>query len=1031
MSAFEKQYGVGGGATAPDMSGFEQKHNVAPLLTADKMTFLQKAGTLFSAPWYTLLNAPAEASNPGPSLATKVLKDKSLTFMQKMQKIQQGYDPFSEEQIQHAENEPGTEGQINRTILAPWKNPVIKGVNRFLVDWNNPFYKATDALQIPGMLHNAAAVHVPGYSKITRPIENAAETVTAPIARTFDRFHDYAHEFGNRAAGIVRTTIGRSKGGAEGDAFSKVMDVFSPSGAVGIMQRSYTAATSGLNKMTKWAIVLASQGRNPVEWLGEVPLPKGWTMDTLVQRGKQLRELVQKHTQDKVNAGVLDPTKGEVDDPATYFPMSNAYKRDAAAATTRAGGRGGYNTGLSITKGSAAKGKYYETLEQSLGSGNLREDWDPAVSLFEWLKKGNHDIATNAGLRQLRGENAGVADALYDYHGNTYQGAAGFDQLQKLIKGESTGAARQIAAKNTGIDASQLGRMEQLGPQVAKLSALRAGGDAVGAVANKATNATMQLQKLGNMLKHAQDPATKRSIMAQMGKLSKLALARTGAAVNATARVGEQKAGQIERMTSDTMNKIDTIKITNQQAAKYRSEFERVKDEMLKAKQGQIGTRAPEGFVIPTQRIGSGEFEHTAVAKSLYDIFTTAGAKPEQAKGIAVLFDTLNKWARVQIIANPTVHGVFNLGTHFLGSGGNPEFFIDGIWHNPDPALAHEAEQHGATVGMGPQTMGIARGGSASTPSDLEQQSMAHLMTSEFGGLSASQKIDKVGSAGWEANQQVVFEGFEKRYATELYRMFTRDQHMDPFEAGTKVRQALGDYANVGGGLDAALNRAFFFYPWMKTVVPFWVKAMGRPAGVQAALTPMDAIQGYNRDTGADPADVAGSSYRMKLGNTIYDAPLPSRVLDTIGSGDLAKVGNWFGGHLNPAIKSTFDTLYTALNKTPLDPNTDFNAVYDKLAPAKERALQALKFYGSQFAPGPAGIAKVVSGEQKGGPGALVAPAIGGFSHPVPDKMKSKMAFALRLQMEKAVGDARKMGDEKLANDMYRLYTSLIDEVNK
>src|SRR5271165_6224697 len=303
---FAKKYGGGPKPASDAIAKFHAKYTTPqtylgtsydPLSQpkADKLSFLQKAGVAMSAPFYALLNAPTEATQPGPSFATRVLSNPKATLMQKLETIQQGYDPFSQSQIQHAQNEPGREGEANRAILAPWKNPVVKGVNQFLVDWNNPFYKATEAMHIPGMVGNLA-LRNPAIAKAYAPIGKGVEAVRAPIARTFNRFYDYSKQFGERATGMVRATLGDIGPGAGGKAFQSVMSIFSPTGKAGFLARTKDQALSGVSNAVKQAIVLASQGKDWSKLLPPLELPKGWTAQTIADRGKQLREVIQQTT---------------------------------------------------------------------------------------------------------------------------------------------------------------------------------------------------------------------------------------------------------------------------------------------------------------------------------------------------------------------------------------------------------------------------------------------------------------------------------------------------------------------------------------------------------------------------------------------------------------------------------------------------------------------------------------------------------------------------------------------------------------
>lgn len=309
------------------------------------------------------------------------------------------------------------------------------------------------------------------------------------------------------------------------------------------------------------------------------------------------------------------------------------------------------------------------------------------------------------------------------------------------------------------------------------------------------------------------------------------------------------------------------------------------------------------------------------------------GAPAAPASLLSRYWTTLNALARVGIVSNPIIHPTWNLGFMFLAAGGDLSFLnplsARSIFHASDPVWEARATKAGANFTFSQGTFGL---------SDEHEATVLSGSMHELGTLG---KMDKVASAAWRANQHLVFNVFERRYATELFRTLVEKMGKTDAEAAIMTRQALGDYTNLTRN-ERWLNNLFFFYPWMKTIVPFWIKkSIEAPQWWNA---PSRAAQTYNSQTG-DPG--TSNPFTFALGHGDYYTPmLPQRVTspfaqaatsltpgagDNLVSGHLQPVADYLAGHLNPIVSLGVD-LWSTMVEPPQSPG--FYVIGDKDAPA-------------------------------------------------------------------------------------------------
>jgi hypothetical protein len=455
------------------------------------------------------------------------------------------------------------------------------------------------------------------------------------------------------------------------------------------------------------------------------------------------------------------------------------------------------------------------------------------------------------------------------------------------------------------------------------------------------------------------------------------------------------------------------------------------------------GTRAPL-----TPQVGKGG-NYVSVTPGLEKFLNEQGAPEEGAKALGRAIDTLNKWSRMAIISNPAVHVLWNLNMQFLGARGDLRDLSD-IWSGaftdrfgwqPDKKLLEEAEKHGAIVHMAPSFKGVL-----GTPYNK--------IIGSPKGLSLGERIDRESTRFYNANQNWVFEHMEQRFAVKLYQRF-KDQGMTPAAAGIAVRKALGDYANISKeGLEAELRKAMFFYPWVKTIIPFWMNALVMHP--QAWNAPMEGIRVNNLNQN-DPNIDSQKPFTMALGQEAqgseryFSWPDPARILNEVLQSIFPR-GDLTGGvterakaltdiaqnHFNPVLDDLVDTTATTLDSEPQEPEDADHILWNKNAPNATEFGQWLFNSAERVAPLPLQLRQAIdfgknvatgSEPPQERPADMLAGAgmglIGGTSYSAPPKAYSSYLRYLGNQLAKNVAIARKLGREDLVKQYYDQYTQL------
>lgn len=435
---------------------------------------------------------------------------------------------------------------------------------------------------------------------------------------------------------------------------------------------------------------------------------------------------------------------------------------------------------------------------------------------------------------------------------------------------------------------------------------------------------------------------------------------------------------------------------------------------------------------------GSKTFDFATVDPALARFFETQGAAPHVARGIGAFVGGMTRLARIGVLTNPVQHAGWNLGTHFLASGGSPEFFATRLWSDPrewktaasaafkrdvsgaeweqlateNGAVLHNAMTHGIFGG----DFGVVLSG----PKIVSRDGLA-----ERGILGTA---DAAASKLWQMNQRIVFDSFEKRYSVELFRQFV-EEGLSPAAAGIKVRKALGDYANISAhGIDAAFSKGLFFYPWLKTIVPFWAHAaVTRP---QYLTVPGLGIRRWDQAMGDPDADTDSGKMTIDFGRNpdgsrrkstfpgpqriaydLFEMLLPKGDIQEAGIKSFSEGGiKLLENRLRPYTTGLADqAIHTKLD-APQQPGGASKVLYNTDLGPGDQAVQAAETIGSKlpFAEVASGAASAVK-DLTHGDVRRAESVLGGFQYDRLKKSDQKAAAKPQHRLNRALARAAKM----------------------
>jgi hypothetical protein len=256
----------------------------------------------------------------------------------------------------------------------------------------------------------------------------------------------------------------------------------------------------------------------------------------------------------------------------------------------------------------------------------------------------------------------------------------------------------------------------------------------------------------------------------------------------------------------------------------------------------------------------------------------------------------------------------------------------------------------------------------------------AKIRTLASSSLGPVEKLDKFLTGITDWNKEATFgPRAEQAFSSYLFKKFTDAKgayRMAEEDAAWAVREALGNYQNVNP--NAMQSKFMFFYPWLKTNVPFWLKTF--ITAPRYAMAPMLASKRASQladDPRAEDPRYERAPNQTYLGTSAageqvaYTAPLPMKdaakvvnIFDprppSMGGPDMAErtgdVAQIVQSRLMPLVGTALSIEQTAIGK-PAEPGTyqGFDTMYNKDAPgdvqARELAMSTAAKVIPQLAP--------------------------------------------------------------------------------
>jgi hypothetical protein len=355
---------------------------------------------------------------------------------------------------------------------------------------------------------------------------------------------------------------------------------------------------------------------------------------------------------------------------------------------------------------------------------------------------------------------------------------------------------------------------------------------------------------------------------ATVGKLTKARAAAEG--------LGQAAAQRVSTATQEFVNTAARTQVAdqfNRLAQRYYHEIYQGVAEDIR----EQSTRVPAGYELESKlRIGSPTSRDMALDSAFGNFFLQGvqAAQRGEARAAWRAYQVLNGLMRTMIVLIPTVHGINNLGMHYLAEGGNPAEMariLAGRYVASDGV-----EERAARAGALAQTSAMGLFGREGAHATTEAGERAGIIASHThvprplvrGYLGVSDLRQRTNT--W------LFGKVQRGYELSLFEKFTREGMSDG-EAALRVRQAMGRYDDINSTL---LNSIFYFVPWMRTVIPYWAKKgvidpRWWTAPVGATMT-TNQLQGYD-----DPS----KPFQLTMGREangdwrLATLPLPQRVL--------------------------------------------------------------------------------------------------------------------------------------------------------
>jgi hypothetical protein len=969
-------------------------------------------------------------------------------------------------------------GSLDRVIADPAASPEQKSTARFFL--NHPW--VSGAADFVTELVNPASIatgEVVGrtLSVLSKAplLKPAIEAAGNAFKAAFDKYHPLTQAGGQAAKNVGYQTDAQSAHAAQQN-MEKAIAVFGKPGKTGFGGTTMEEQHEILRRATGGAPRMPARS-------------SGLTDQELTQRAQSFRDI---HDQaDAVQAARgLNPSIRE-----NYFNMKGAYEvperdtRDLAASArgTQVSGRAKWRRPNDYAK----VFQNYDEVLNAVNSGAIKfaADYSPFKQMVDHLNRVTGNVAIDQGLENLGKTEAAKEVSFQGMNGKTYTGQTALDLGRYLTNKKANRYAAYLAvndiARKFGIslpDAQRIadrqfastqnlsGRMDEATKWRKQLSPLQ----------QKVDNAVLPTAgRVGVKVKKLATPQT-----AQVG--------RAGAAGQTVPKSVNNRIQQIHNLGDDVAQQVRNlspaikasigamdfrmlkrgidlhVKMTDPEravAGEYRSLREQYARDLMRAAGPELAAtrNAPEEAIWKAVRekmtpdgylqikdtpglSGLPRAKFTDIKKETADYFTANGARPEEASAASQFLATFNGLFRLGILTNPLIHPGYNLLWAYLGGGGDVRRM--GNFFRDNPTLDHEAMKYGAHAPLSPFTFG-------GNPARLAQSlpDAVHQAPSALGKVGAG--ADWIATRAAEVNRKIVFDTMERRMATEFWASLVA-KGVDKNIAAQRVRQAFGDYNNMTAA-EKNISQAFFFYPWTKAVIPFWLKTLGTDPRWIAA--PGQGLLTHNENKGDPNIDKekygvlyngqnpdGSQGYQslplpQKRAEDVVEAALPREGGQVDPAGGLAErvqpLFNVAKQHLTPGL-SAIETGAEQLIRDPQEPGVtpQEGVMFNKAAPLSTQLEQIGQYIGTQYLPFSevvGGVAHAIQEAGKGQGGEAAANLAGGYQYTGNNPQRQKQISRLFDQWRASyyrdmrIEDPVRRHAVQAAN--YRLFRQAVDRV--
>lgn len=458
-------------------------------------------------------------------------------------------------------------------------------------------------------------------------------------------------------------------------------------------------------------------------------------------------------------------------------------------------------------------------------------------------------------------------------------------------------------------------------------------------------------------------------------------------------------------------------------ATAFRTAQQRYYGELYNAVKTDVEKRAvkmPEGYARERDLgLASPSGKDMALDDSFANFYEATKDLKSSDSRLAQVFwnsmNVLNRLSRASIVLLPEVHGINNLGMHYLAEGGDVGKAVQILAGKAK--FAPDLEERALKAGAVNEYAASLFGGTDAHAATTASHELAGEMASKAGPLAGAVKPVIEGGLNTYRNvympmNQWLFGNVEHGYALDLFERFTKAGLSDG-AAAIRVRNALGKYGDVTQR-DRTLSRLFYFYPWMKTVIPFWAKkGVLDPKWWEA---PVETIKRSNESQGMDdPArPFTATAGHMPDGSfRRIVVPVPQRVTEMLADTaripfdrtgndlgeDIGAPARYIAGHASLPLSIALNAA--ELGRGSLPPGNVFkvpdgqNPILAVGQNVLQRAIAPLET-GARFASDPIGT--------------LGSVAAGAFSYGVPTARQAKIKAMVDAEYSPLIGIARKAG---------------------